>query len=158
MPAGNPDGGQWTDAVGANSDILAGTSGAGTISGGDQQAGYPIDILQEDVIGGHTFARHINKTEEYLKARILENRRSIRILGLELRAGEKRAGSFTSLEAANKLVNSVLAEPQNQEKLKALWKDNLSFSFQSCTYIRRSYLVHRRDTKLTHRMIVPSPS
>lgn len=76
--------------------------------------GYPVDILEEDALGGHTFERHVNKPEQYLKARILDSRRSIPFIG---GAGRKRSGSFTSLEAANKLVNSTLS--QNQNKLDA---------------------------------------
>ncbi len=79
-----------------------------------RRAGYPVDIREEDALGGHTFARHVNKPDEYLKARILENRVNIPFIG---GVGEKRAGSFTSLEAANKLVNSTLS--QNQEKIDA---------------------------------------
>jgi hypothetical protein len=74
--------------------------------------GYPISILEEDKLGGHTFERHVNKPEEYLKARLLGSRRNI--LGI-VSAGEKRAGSFTSLEAANKLLNSTLS--QNQARI-----------------------------------------
>ena len=78
------------------------------------RAGYPISILEEDALGGHTFERHVNKTEEYLKARLLANRPSgPTIFGV----GEKRAGSFSSLEAADKLVNSTLS--QNRDKIEA---------------------------------------
>ena len=60
--------------------------------------GYPISILEEDTNGGHTFARHVGKTEEYLKARILGSRTNIaRIFDV----GEKSAGSFSSLETAD---------------------------------------------------------
>ena len=79
-----------------------------------RRAGYPVDIRDEDTLGGHTFERHVNKPDEYLKARVLGNRVNIPLLG---GAGEKRAGSFTSLEAANKLVNSTLS--QNQERIDA---------------------------------------
>jgi hypothetical protein len=79
--------------------------------------GYPVNILEEDALGGHTFERHVNKPDEYLKARILASRRNIPFIG---NAGEKRAGSFTSLEAANKLVNSTLS--QNHEKVDAFVK------------------------------------
>ena len=70
--------------------------------------------MEEDALGGHTFERHVNKPEEYLKARILGSRRNIPLIG---GYGEKRAGSFTSLEAADKLVNSTLS--QNQARVDA---------------------------------------
>lgn len=113
IPAGNPDGGQWTDEGGG----AAGTSdGRVRVAQAGERSGYPVDILEEDKLGGHTFERHIAKTEEYLKARVLGSRASIPPPG---GWAEKRAGSFTSLEAANKLTNSVLSEPENQAKLNA---------------------------------------
>lgn len=81
---------------------------------GGSGGGYPVDILEEDMVGGHTFARHIGKPDEYLRARIFGSRTNI--AGI-ITTGKKRAGSFTSLEAANKLVNSVLAE--NRDKIDA---------------------------------------
>jgi hypothetical protein len=42
--------------------------------------------------------------------------------------GEKRAGTFPSLEAANKLINSTLAEPLNKEKIKAFSEQQLLYS------------------------------
>jgi hypothetical protein len=70
-----------------------------------------VDILEEDVLGGHTFERHVGKSEEHLKARVLGSRTNI---GGILTFGERRAGSFTSLEAANKLVSSTLAQNSNR--------------------------------------------
>jgi HK97 family phage portal protein len=85
--------------------------------------GYSINILEEDALGGHTFERHVNKPEEYLKARILGSRRNV--LGI-VSVGEKRAGSFTSLEAANKLVNSTLSK--SQENVDAFVGGRFPFS------------------------------
>jgi hypothetical protein len=79
--------------------------------------------LEEDALGGHTFERHVNKPDEYLKARILGSRRNIPFIGS---VGEKRAGSFASLEAANKLVNSTLSK--NQEKMDAFVQGRFSLS------------------------------
>jgi Bacterial CdiA-CT RNAse A domain len=79
------------------------------------RSGYPVDILREEALGGHTFDRHVGKPDQYLKARILQNRANIAgIFGF----GEKRAGSFTSLEAANKLVNSTMSSPENVLKIQ----------------------------------------
>lgn len=69
--------------------------------------GYPINIFEEDARGGHTVARHVCKSEQYLKARILGSRTNIAQI---FSFGEMRAGSFPSIEAANKLVNSTIAE------------------------------------------------
>ena len=86
VPIGLPDGGQWTD--------------------GDGPFGRPpLDLHEEEFRGGHTLAVHVGKTPAWLKTRIL---RSIR-RGLILSGGLKRAGSFPSVEAANKLVRATLA-------------------------------------------------
>ena len=69
--------------------------------------GYPIDIRDEETRGGHTIDRHVGKSEAYLKARISGSRTNIaRVFSI----GRARAGSFPSLEAANKLVNSTIAD------------------------------------------------
>lgn len=83
-----------------------GQADVSTVLVADGRPGYGIDVLEEEALGGHTFERHIGKTEEYLKARILGSRRNIPYIG---GFGERRAGSFTSVEAANKLINSMLA-------------------------------------------------
>jgi hypothetical protein len=109
------DGGRWTDVGGyPDSSDAEGEPSLILIGGSGAASGYPVSILQEDALGGHTFERHVGKPEEYLKARILGSRTNI--AGM-FTYGERRAGSFTSLEAANKLVNSTLA--QNGDKLDA---------------------------------------
>jgi len=112
--------------------------------------GYPVDILEEDVLGGHTFERHVNKPEEYLKTRILGSRRNIPFI---VSTGEKRAGSFTSLEAANKLVNSALS--QNQQGIRPLCRAVFHFCCLSCTFT--PIMTRRPDMRLMHRTTVPSP-
>jgi HK97 family phage portal protein len=105
--------------------------------------GYPISILDEDALGGHTFERHVNKPEEYLKARILGSRRNIPLIG---DYGEKRAGSFTSLDAANKLVNSAISE--NQARIDAFVQVAFQCLCPSCTLtpisMRRPVMKHMR--------------
>jgi hypothetical protein len=44
------------------------------------QPGYPVDILQEDLKGGHTFAEHVGKSESYLEARITGSRPNVLVL------------------------------------------------------------------------------
>lgn len=109
------DRGRWTETG-------AGEGGAGSeddpefilIGGPGARSGYPIDILDEDALGGHTYERHIGKLDEYLKARVVGSRTNV--AGI-FTVGERRAGSFTSLEAANKLVNSTLG--QNVDRVDA---------------------------------------
>jgi HK97 family phage portal protein len=136
-PAGGSDGGQWVAEGGG------GSGGSGTDDGrvisdanpddawkpGAQYAqpagrtGYPVDLLEEQALGGHTWQRHIAKPEEYLKARITGSRVNIPLIG---GVGEKRAGSFTSLEAANKLVNATISRPENQVRLEALLRGGVA--------------------------------
>ena len=105
------DQGQWAND--GSSDNPGETDGGIILTGGGR-SGYPVDIMEEEALGGHVIERHVAKPEEYLKARILGSRTNI--AGI-VTFGEARAGSFTSIEAANKLVNSTLA--QNQDKVDA---------------------------------------
>ena len=95
-------------------DSLGRWAGGSELVSGPGQPGYSINILDEDALGGHTFDRHVNKPEPYLKARVTGSRKNL--LGI-VTIGERRAGSFTSVEAANKLVNSTVA--QNADKVAA---------------------------------------
>jgi Bacterial CdiA-CT RNAse A domain len=110
------DRGRWTNSDGTDVQQVA------------DRSGYPVDILEEEAKGGHTFERHINKPDEYLKARVTGSRTNI--AGI-VTVGEKRAGSFTSVEAANKLVNSTIS--QNQTSVDAFVKgsfpNNLPYKF-----------------------------
>ena len=103
------DQGRWTDTGGG--DGTTGSDGELILTG---SGGYLVDMLEEEGLGGHAIERHVAKPEDYLKARILGSRTNI--AGI-VTFGEARAGSFTSLEAANKLVNSIFS--QNQEKVDA---------------------------------------
>ena len=42
-------------------------AGGAELVNGPGQPGYPINILDEDALGGHTFDRHVNKPEPYLR-------------------------------------------------------------------------------------------
>jgi hypothetical protein len=112
-PAGGPDGGQWTsgDGIeGGDPEILSDVtpddnwSPDAHYAQNDSLAGYPIDLNDERARGGHTIERHVNRTPDTLIAQALE--------AFETRpnAQDSRSGSFSSLEAATKLVNSTLAQ------------------------------------------------
>ncbi|MGZ5822472.1 MAG: RNase A-like domain-containing protein [Hyphomicrobium sp.] len=64
-----------------------------------------MDLLEDEQNGGHTIARHVAKAPEtiagYVRDSILADPDPAR--------HDIRSGSFPSLEAANKLVNSTLA-------------------------------------------------
>jgi hypothetical protein len=100
-PAGTSDGGEWVDEGGGGGSRV-GTSvasgvGAPARDGRSKeefvrvaQAGgnYGIDVTEEDrEYGGHTFERHIGKSDEYLKARIVGSRVNIPAVG---EGGRKR--------------------------------------------------------------------
>ena len=133
VPAGNPDGGQWTDRGGGGGQSQGGSLAQpmgnvdiGNVSGsnelsdlfhikpdqmpliGQQVAGgYPVDLLEERQRGGHAIEGHLRSDRSLqsdLGARVAEAVRKGDSVG------DMRQGSFTSLEAANKLVNATIAK------------------------------------------------
>jgi len=140
VPSGNPDGGQWTNEGGSTSPggppsdpqsedasrsvqyavLNTGTRTDATkneseiqVAAGTGHSGYPIDLQEEEARGGHTIGAHVGQSESSLLAEIRQ---------IALSAGQGvglvnglREGSFPTLEAANKLVNSTVA--QNQDKV-----------------------------------------
>jgi hypothetical protein len=101
VPAGNSDGGQWTD--GAGSEDSAGTR----IAQNENPERYSVNLLEEEApIGiGHTIQDHVGRSPESLLARV----RGERYLGIFGTVARYRDGSFPSIQAANKLVNSTLS-------------------------------------------------
>ena len=104
--------------------VPAGQFGGGTDGGGgqstirlaqnDPSSGYPIDLREEERLGGHAIVEQVGANPKYLVERVqneaakaLEQGDEFRGLGL---------GSFTSLQAATKLVNSVFSN--NSEKVE----------------------------------------
>ena len=139
VSAGNPRGGQWTDRSGGGDTgtglaqptgnvELGDVSGSSDVGGlfditpdetpvigeqvaGERQGGYPVDLLEERELGGHAIEGHIRSDQSLksdLEARVNE----------AVRKGDSvsdmRQGSFSSLESANKLVNSTIAENSEQ--------------------------------------------
>ena len=78
------------------------------------QAGYPVDLTEEEARGGHTIERHIAKSEEYLLRRSESTR--FRLGALD---AWEAFGSFVSLQSAGKLVNATLAQNQRVVDLVA---------------------------------------
>ncbi len=120
VPAGSSGGGRWTSG--------GVPSGRVRLAQAEDSQESQVDILQEDRLGGHTFERHVNEPEEYLKARVLGSRRNIPFI---VSYGEMRAGSFTSLEAANKLANGTLS--QNRVAISPLSLKNSPIYSRICT-------------------------
>ncbi len=132
VPRGNPDGGQWTSAGGsAGGQSLTRTPDEPTAGSGrsdprilsdatpdnfykpgtqlaqnERQRQEPIRLEGEELKGGHTIEFHVNRSEIALKAQAQARFDS------NPKAEDVRSGSFSSLAAANKLVNSTLAQNQ----------------------------------------------
>jgi hypothetical protein len=140
VPAGHPDGGEWTTTYAGTPSLTSGNSmhvqsaaprqyaaleadsntpqadvvGVGSVlAQGPRRSGYPIDLQEEESRGGHAIAEHVGKSEAFLLEGVREAARALATGGYG--AGGLRSGSFPSLEAANKLVNATLS--QNPEKV-----------------------------------------
>jgi HK97 family phage portal protein len=122
VPAGNPDGGQWTSGGGGGD----GGGGGGSSPSNDvaltdlpgvasdavdsliarvQERFFNIDLAEDEAQGGHALARHVGRSKEQLIRRADRNRIGIGKYGI----WEDRFGSFTSLMAANAFVNEALS-------------------------------------------------
>jgi hypothetical protein len=130
VPAGNPRGGQWTDRSGVGSQgtgfaLPMGNVDVGDVSGsseltpgdtsvgGVQLAGDPVDLLEQEQRGGHAISEHADRTYDYLKSRAREEGERTLDRGDAFRGFS--VGSFTSVQSANRLVNSTISE--NQDKV-----------------------------------------
>jgi hypothetical protein len=83
------------------------------VAAGTGRPGYPIDLQEEEALGGHTIGAHVGKSDVSL---ITDVRNTALKSGNLIDFDEGlREGSFPSLEAANKLVNATVA--QNQDKV-----------------------------------------
>lgn len=99
VPAGNSDGGQWTDDDGSG-------DSAGTLfAQNEDRERYSVNLLEEEAAGGHTIRNHVGRSAESLLARV----RGERYLTIFRTVARYRDGSFPSIQAANKLVNSTLS-------------------------------------------------
>jgi HK97 family phage portal protein len=114
VPAGNSDGGQWTGG-GAGAVLSDATpdnywlpgSQLAQVDGDDR---YRVDLLEEEGRGGHTYKQHVAKSELSLQERV---RQSI-AADPDPERHHIRSGSFTSMAAAQRLVNATLSSPTNR--------------------------------------------
>lgn len=88
------------------------TDSTGVQLAGDERQGYPVDLLEERELGGHTIERHVGRSSESLLNDVRQAQRYAKETGS---SEELRSGSFSSLQSANKLVNSTLS--QNADKV-----------------------------------------
>jgi hypothetical protein len=113
VPAGSPDGGQWARGGGGGTDDSAEADGDAQIElvQGDRLQGYPVDLREDEGLGGHTISDHVGKSDAFLKLDVLDRARGIIESGGDFRG--LAVSSFPSLDAATRLVNSTLS--QNRE-------------------------------------------
>ena len=118
VPAGNPDGGQWTSEGGASRNdprvISDATPDNVWILGAqyahnETQSRYSVDLQEEERRGGHTIDNHVGKTDEELLAIVRGDRGQAGIY----RYARRRHGSFDSGESANDFVNRTLEQNQD---------------------------------------------
>ncbi len=124
VPAGQAGGGEWTSGGGGGDDGAS----VQTIADNQGRSRYAVDLLDEEARGGHTVQEHVGKSDEYLLRRI----DSGTIRGLFVDIVMKRVGSFPSLEAATKLVNSTLA--QNIEVVDQIANGNIPGEFVTAEF------------------------
>lgn len=122
VPAGNPDGGQWTDGGGGGGGIndprvLSDATPDG-IRPYEQYAQNldkrPVDLREEEARGGHALREHVGKTDEELLASTTIDRGNSGIYSY----ARKALGSFASRESANDFVNRTLE--QNRDRVEAV--------------------------------------
>jgi hypothetical protein len=82
-----------------------------------RQHGHPIDLRDEEQRGGHAVAAHVGKSKDYLLSVVRGIQQDTVDNGSLIRG--LREGSFTSLEAANKIVNSTISQNQSMVALVA---------------------------------------
>jgi len=79
---------------------------------------FPVQLEDEEGDkGAHTIRDHVDKSEEYLMRTVRDS------VTYRVPRGvfyKERAGSFTSLQSANRLVNSTLSEPNNAGMVAAV--------------------------------------
>ena len=105
VPAGNPDGGQWTSdgaGAGTETDKPQDDDEAQILLVNDRAGRFRNDLLIHEMrTDAHTIKEHVGKSEEYMLRRVQ---------GFQADPDVSRftSGSFSSLESANRLVNSVM--------------------------------------------------
>ncbi len=122
VPAGNPDGGQWTDGGGGG----GGINDPRVLSDADPEGirpyeqyaqnldKRPVDLREEEARGGHALRKHVGKTDEELLASTTVDRGQT----VTYRYARKINGSFASMESANDFVNRTLE--QNRDRVEAV--------------------------------------
>ncbi|WP_187273763.1 RNase A-like domain-containing protein [Methylobacterium sp. WL8] len=105
VPAGNPNGGQWTDGDAGNGHGSDDDARIVHVSD-DADRRYTVVLSEEEARGGHTLREHVGKTDAEMMGRVLASRRTFPVVDY----GMRRDGSFESVESANDYVNRTLEQ------------------------------------------------
>jgi hypothetical protein len=118
VPAGNPDGGQWTDGLGgsgglgsSHEDSHVGDATGTRIAENDEPKDDPIILQDEEGTAGgigHARRRHVGRSQMDLLQEVIDQYLRVGTGTSRATAWEPRVGSFDSDETANDLVNQVI--------------------------------------------------
>ncbi|MEZ5785262.1 MAG: RNase A-like domain-containing protein [Xanthobacteraceae bacterium] len=122
VPAGNPDGGRWTDSGGAGDGGAGGGNVPRVISDAtpdndwkpgaryakDRSRRYSVILEDEEARGGHVISKHVGKTDDDL-LKVLHKNYYVGITTYNFQDAE---GAFTDVRSANDFVNRTLKENQ----------------------------------------------
>jgi hypothetical protein len=118
VPAGNPDGGQWTEGAGgggglgaSDEDSHVGDATDTRIAQNEEPRRYSPDLREHESSNGgigHTIRRHVGRSDEDLVAEIEREWHRREEGTTRVTVWEPRVGSFSSIESANDFINRVL--------------------------------------------------
>jgi hypothetical protein len=109
VPAGGPEGGQWTNGGGSGAFVKIGGGVDPIVTGGTQdrdERRYSVDLRKEEAPAGigHAIRDHVGKTD----AELVESLKRKTFRGWLYDYVDGQEGTFDSIENANDLTNRVL--------------------------------------------------
>jgi DNA-binding transcriptional LysR family regulator len=129
-------------------------SGHVRVAQSDPSAGYPIDLREEEKLGGHAIAEHVGANPKYLVEPV-QNEADNAVQRDDDFRGFADA-SFTSMQAATKLVNSAVSD--NSEMVKQVASGQLPIGVLSSWFSqlpRYNAQPYMRDTFGVQVIILP---
>jgi hypothetical protein len=148
VPAGHPDGGQWTSDDGSVRSENDNTAHIYNVSNKDKYQ-YNVVLEEEEKLGGHTIESHVGKTDEEMMERVRKSQWG----NLLAHGGLQRDGSFDSRESANDLVNRTLEinaqrvdEVASGEKDRAYFTTRFGYRTGREAYITKDGVMYMRNT------------
>ena len=149
VPAGHPDGGQWTigDDLTSNDSV---DDARLIFVGSDNNQRYSVALDEEDnKFGGHTLKEHVGKSDEEMLDVVRKNSWRTWIA----HGGTRRNGSFDSKESANDFINRTLErnpelvdEVANGQRESAFIKGRFGYRTGREAYNNDNERIYIRDT------------